>query len=116
MSSQNHNKDKLDDEESSTTEKQRFSYSETISRLERLIHTFERMNLAEYISLLQRPRRLIFLNFLAGLSRGLGIGIGMTLLAAIVLYILSLLVDLPLIGSYVAKIVKIVHEETKRGF
>lgn len=73
-----------------------------------------KLNIFDYISLLQNPIKLIWLNFLSGLARGFGVGIGMTLLLALFLYTLHKSVDLPWIGIYIAKIVKIVQMELKK--
>lgn len=50
------------------------------------------------------------MNFLGGLSRGFGIAVGITLLSALVLWFLQRLVslNLPLIGNFIAELVRIV--------
>jgi hypothetical protein len=48
-------------------------------KVEELAYYLERMRLAEYIQLFNRPWRLMWLNFLAGLARGVGIAVGGTL-------------------------------------
>ena len=56
---------------------------------------------------------------MAGIARGLGIAIGMTIIAAVVVIILtnvlSKLITLPIIGEQVAKIVTMVNEYLKEG-
>lgn len=73
--------------------------------------SMEKMKLAEYVQLLDRPWRLMYINFIAGLARGVGIAIGFTILGAIVLYILRKLVmlHLPWIGDFIAEIVRMVQ-------
>jgi Domain of unknown function (DUF5665) len=75
----------------------------------------ERANLVEFMQLLQNPTRLIFLNFLGGLARGFGIAIGLTIIASIFIILLSRLatLNLPVIGKYIADLVKIVNEHLK---
>ncbi len=85
----------------------------TINGIQKLAYIFERMNLSEYISIMQDKRKIIFNNFIAGLARGFGFSIGMTVLLGVLVYILSHMVDLPLIGKYIAHIVQIVQEEVK---
>lgn len=84
-------------------------------QLEKLARYLETMRIAEYIELLQRPSRLIFINFVAGLSRGLGIAIGATLIFALMLELLRRLImlNIPGIGDFIAEIVRIV--ESKNG-
>lgn len=73
--------------------------------------SMEKMKLAEYIQLLDNPWRLMYVNFIAGLARGVGIAIGFTILGAIVLYFLKMLVmfNLPWIGGFIAEIVQMVQ-------
>ncbi len=70
----------------------------------------EKYNLAEYMTLLNSPRRFLMINFLAGLARGFGIALGMTILGALILYVLQRLVvlNLPIIGDFIAELVRIV--------
>lgn len=91
---------------------------DAIRGLQKVAFILERMNLSEYISLMQNPRRLVFMNFVAGLSRGFGVVIGMTFLFAVFLFVLGHMVDLPLIGKYIAQLVHAVNEElaAKKGF
>jgi hypothetical protein len=75
----------------------------------------ERANLAGFMELLQKPARLIFLNFLGGLARGFGIAIGLTIIASLFLIFLSRLatLNLPIIGEYIAELVKIVNQHLR---
>ncbi|MGI6686078.1 MAG: DUF5665 domain-containing protein [Bacillota bacterium] len=81
-------------------------------KLDQLAIYMEKMKLAEYVDLLHNPRRLIWVNFLAGIARGFGIAVGFTLLGAIAFVILQRLVglDLPLIGDFIAELLKYVQE------
>lgn len=81
-------------------------------KTEELISRMEKLHLAEYVEVLQNPRRLWRLNFFAGIARGLGMAVGFTILGAIALYLLQKLVtlNLPLIGDFIADIVRIVLE------
>ncbi len=75
----------------------------------------ERANLVEFMQLLQRPARLIFLNFLGGLARGFGIAVGLTIIASLFILFLTRLasLNLPVIGAYIAELVKIVNNHLK---
>ncbi len=70
------------------------------------------MNIAEYVSLVNSPRKILWLNFIIGIARGLGIAIGATLLGALVLMILFRLAELnlPIIGEFIARMVIIVKD------
>ncbi|HOO12903.1 MAG TPA: DUF5665 domain-containing protein, partial [Bacillota bacterium] len=57
------------------------------------------------------PRRLLVLNFVAGLARGLGMAVGFSILGAVAILILRRLVvlNLPLIGDFIAELIKLVN-------
>ena len=79
--------------------------------LVRLVKHLESLRIAEYVQLLERPARLIFLNFIAGISRGLGIAVGATIIFALMLEFLRrvILLNIPGIGNFIAEIMKIVE-------
>jgi hypothetical protein len=87
------------------------------AQLERLARYLEKMNVAEYVELLQRPARLLFLNFAAGLARGLGIAIGATLIFALMIDLMRrvILLNIPGIGEFVAEIMRIVEATNAKG-
>ena len=72
----------------------------------------EKMKLVEYLSHLNRPKRIIWVNFLSGLARGFGSAIGFIILGAIAIYILQqiMLSNVPAIGEFVAKIMNIANQ------
>lgn len=74
---------------------------------------FERVNFGAYVQLLLRPWKLIWLNFLGGLARGVGIGLGFTLLAALLVVVIQKLslLNLPIVGAYIADVVRIVQAQ-----
>lgn len=84
-------------------------------RIEKLTSAMEKMNLAEYTALLQNPWRLMWVNFMAGSARGLGIGIGFAVLTALLLYILRglMMANLPMIGDLIATIVRLVEQNLR---
>lgn len=84
-------------------------------RLRDVLLALQRARLAEYLELLQSPGRLLYLNFLAGLARGLGMAVGFTILGAVVIWFLrsSFLAHMPVIGSWIAQIVRIVEMELR---
>ncbi|MFZ5815545.1 MAG: DUF5665 domain-containing protein [Bacillota bacterium] len=85
------------------------------ARLERLTFAIEKMNLAEYTALLQNPWRLLWVNFIAGSARGLGLGFGFAVLTGALLYILRglMLANLPVIGDLIATIVRLVEQNLR---
>lgn len=81
------------------------------SQMERLAHHLESLKIAEYVQLFERPFRLIVLNFVAGLARGLGIAIGATLIFALMIDFLRRLImlNIPGIGNFIAEVMRIVE-------
>ena len=84
--------------------------SEELAGLKRqvdlLAQTLEKMRLAEYIAYLNRPGRLIGLNFLVGLVRGLGTALGAGILAGVAYIILKriIVLNLPVIGEFISEL------------
>jgi len=80
------------------------------ARVEKLALAVEKMKIAEYVEYLSDTRRMITVNFFAGVARGLGMAVGFTILGAIVIYLLRelVLLNLPVIGDFIANIVKLV--------
>lgn len=95
----------------------RTELEQQMSELHRLTLTWtrqlEKSRIAEYTELLNRPWRLIWLNLLSGSARGVGIAIGFTFFAATIIYLLQLLgaLNLPIIGDYIADVVRIVQRQ-----
>lgn len=81
------------------------------TKVEQLAVAMEKIKIAEYVEYLNDTRRMLITNFIAGLARGLGMAVGFTILGAIMIYILQKLVllNLPLIGDFIAHIVKLVN-------
>lgn len=82
-------------------------------RLMKVAEDMERSQMAEYVELLNRPLSLIWRNLLAGTARGVGIAVGFTFFAATIVYVLQMLgaLNLPIIGDYIADIVRIVQHQ-----
>ncbi|MEB3100612.1 DUF5665 domain-containing protein [Ferviditalea candida] len=82
-------------------------------KLAKLAADMEKVQIADYVQLLNSPRKLIWTNLIAGISRGVGIAIGVTVFAAGILYVLQLLgaLNLPIIGDFIAELIKIVQAQ-----
>lgn len=84
-------------------------------KLEQTIEGFNKAGLAEWVELFKNPRRLIMINLASGISRGVGIAIGFTLVSALIVVFLSYLarLNLPIIGEFIANVVRIVDLELR---
>ncbi len=83
------------------------------TQLQQVGQQLEKFNIAQYLEMLNNPRRYLFVNFAAGLARGLGFAIGFTLLGALVIYFLQRLVvlNLPVIGEFLKTLIEIATQE-----
>lgn len=75
-----------------------------------LIKVFEAAGLVEFMEYLQSGKRLMWLNFKAGVARGFGVTVGMTVVLGIAIWILTMLVDLPIVGEYFAQAEQVITE------
>lgn len=91
---------------------------DTHTLLLKMSQQLEQSRIAEYTQLLHRPWRLIWLNILAGSARGVGFAVGFTFFAATIIYVLQGLgaLNLPIIGDYIADIVRIVQRQLELGY
>ncbi|MBB6690436.1 hypothetical protein H7B90_03380 [Cohnella xylanilytica] len=82
-------------------------------RIDRLAIDMEKAELKEYVNLMRHPWSLIWRNFVSGLTRGIGIALGFTFFAATIVWLLQLLgaLNLPIVGDYIADIVRIVQRQ-----
>lgn len=80
-------------------------------KIDELGIALEKMKLAEYVDFLNRPARLFYINFFAGVARGFGMAVGFAILGAVLIYTLQRLevLNLPVIGGLIAQLVKIVQ-------
>jgi hypothetical protein len=87
--------------------------SELFQKIDNLSIEIEKLNLTEYLEILRNPKRLLYVNFLGGIARGLGTAVGFTFLGALVIYILQrlMLLNLPIIGTFIADVIKIVQKQ-----
>jgi len=77
-----------------------------LTRLEQFSLRMEQSRIAEYMNYLENPRQLLRVNLLMGMARGFGFAVGLTVLSAVVIYILQMVIrmNLPLISKFVADI------------
>lgn len=86
----------------------------TDEEIEKLITTISKLRTDEY-----HPWRYLFFSFLNAIVRGAGQVIGMTIVLAGIIFIitkiLSQFVDFPLIGNYIAQILNLLDTYLKAG-
>ena len=80
-------------------------------QIDRLTYQLNKSRLIELSELMGNWKEIIIKNFFSGIFKGMGIGIGVTIVSAILIYLLQKIVKLniPVIGKYISDIVEIVE-------
>ncbi|MBQ3145692.1 MAG: hypothetical protein IJB90_03895 [Clostridia bacterium] len=86
-------------------------YKKINKQIDKLIKILEKANVVELSYILGNKKEILKRNIIAGIARGVGIGIGITIITAIIIYLLRKLImlNIPIIGDYIADIVQIVE-------
>ena len=79
--------------------------------LKKVLSILQKSNIEEMTYILGTKKEIAKRNLRAGIFRGIGIGIGVTIITALIIYFLQKLVrlNLPIIGKYIYDIVEIVE-------
>ncbi len=67
-----------------------------------IVKLFEAAGVVEYLEYLQSGKRIMWVNFRAGVAKGLGLTVGLAVVLGVAVWVLTMLVDLPLVGEYFA--------------
>jgi len=80
--------------------------------IEKLVSILQKGNLQEIVYIMGSKKEIIKRNFIAGISRGVGIGIGVSIVSAMLISFLQRIVTLniPILGEYISDIVSIVEK------
>lgn len=80
-------------------------------KIDKINEKLEKSNILELSYIIGNKKEIFIRNLMAGISRGVGIGIGVTLITAIIIYFLQRIVrlNIPIIGDYIADIIEIVE-------
>ncbi|WP_246009280.1 DUF5665 domain-containing protein [Brevibacillus fluminis] len=78
-------------------------------RMDKIAMFLEDIRLADIVQNYTAPRKLIYINFLAGLARGLGLTIGTAIILAILGWLLSQSLTIPIIGDYIKDIMNYIR-------
>lgn len=86
-------------------------FKEINKKIDKISKTLEKSNIVELSYVVGSKKEILKRNLIAGISRGVGIGIGITIITAIIVYLLRKLImlNIPVIGDYIADIVEIVE-------
>ena len=80
-------------------------------KIDKISKILEKSNIIELSYIIGNKKEILKRYLLAGISRGVGIGIGITIITALIVYLLRKLImlNIPVIGDYIADIVEIVE-------
>lgn len=80
-------------------------------QLDKLNHIFSRKRVLELVELSGNTKKFLFRNFTSGIVKGIGVGIGFSIITALIIYLLQKLIKLniPVISQYISDIVEIVQ-------
>lgn len=92
-------------------EKQEKSLGESVAVLTKLV---EELRSRRYLQRIDKPKRFLFYNFIAGIVRGVGVAIGASIVFALIIWILSRLQIVPILGDWAIIIVDYI--ERARGY
>jgi len=80
-------------------------------RLEHIASRLELMHLDAYLRYMHNWKRRLLMDFFSGVVRGIGFSVGFSILGALLIYLLRniALANLPVIGRFLAELVRIVE-------
>jgi len=82
-----------------------------IQQLDALVSRLENSGIAEYVKLSQRTGKILWLNFISGIARGLGFTIGASIVLAVVCKIISYIISMNI--PYLTELLRELMETVK---
>ncbi|WP_238653031.1 DUF5665 domain-containing protein [Paenibacillus piscarius] len=82
------------------------------ARLDKIADSLEKSEFKDILENYTDPKKRIITNLMAGISRGLGLSLGTFVILGLLGYILSLFLDVPVIGEYLAQIKKYIDSNS----
>ena len=79
-----------------------------------LVKVFEAAGVVDYLQYLQSSKKILWTNFKAGVARGFGVSIGMTLVLGVFIWLLTKLVSIPFVGEHFENAQKFVYEYAEK--
>ncbi|MDA3129230.1 DUF5665 domain-containing protein [Aliibacillus thermotolerans] len=95
--------------------KRRPMSNEEVKQLEKIVDRLETMTTQSRMKDLAyhytNPKEVIKTNIIAGVARGLGMTVGTAMIIALLLFLLSQFVTLPIIGEYIGNLLDVIEQE-----
>jgi hypothetical protein len=83
---------------------------DTTAQKKKVVKNLDSVGVVDYLQYLQSPFKIFWTNFLAGVSRGFGIIVGMSVVVGLVIWILARMAAFPLIGEYSQKMTNAIND------
>lgn len=83
------------------------SLTESIIVLTKLIR---QLRSEKYLQMIENPKKFLFYNFLSGISRGIGFVLGTTIVLALILWALSHLIVVPVLGDWISNLINYIEQ------
>lgn len=85
--------------------------SDASGDLDRLVARLENSGVAEYVRLSQKTGRILWLNFISGVARGLGFTVGTAIVVALAYKVISHIIsmNIPYITEILSEFIKMVN-------
>lgn len=82
-----------------------------LRNLKKLNTKLSNNNFINFIEILGNWKKILWRNFISGVSKGIGIGIGFSIITAIILLFLQKIITLniPIISQYISDIIEIIN-------
>ena len=79
-----------------------------------LVKVFKAAGVVDFMQYLQSGRSIMWINFKAGVAKGLGMTLGMTVVLGLLIWALTKLVALPIVGEYFEDAEQFVQEYVEK--
>lgn len=81
---------------------------------EELLKAFKAAGVVDFMQYLQSGRNIMWINFKAGIARGLGVTLGMTVVLGLIIWLLTKLVALPVVGEYFGEAEQFINDYVEK--
>jgi hypothetical protein len=88
-------------------EKEKKTLVKSITDLTKLV---KQLRSERYLQMVDNRKKFLFYNFIAGIARGVGWALGTTIIIGLILWALSQLINIPLLGDWIGKIVDYIQK------
>lgn len=83
--------------------KEEKTLAESVIILTKLI---KQLRSERYLQMIENRKKFLFYNFLAGIARGLGFALGTTVILGLIIWLLSQLITIPVLGAWISQIIE----------